>query len=146
MASMVLLAITSVLARPSLDDSVASELGMELARGKTCTNCEDAFNEEAKRTSAANGAKTIEDTVGDVCPICSGKFLENQGRRFNCNHKFHKKCIQEYSQSEGTFCPICGSDLHLPDGKSYTKLVAQQIDGYYQPALKHWGLQMPHKD
>ncbi|KAB0792420.1 hypothetical protein PPYR_14379 [Photinus pyralis] len=47
----------------------------------------------------------------DKCIICMCNYSENEGlRKLRCNHKFHRKCIDEWLL-KSYMCPVCRSDL-----------------------------------
>ena len=47
------------------------------------------------------------DICGTNCPICLDEFKESEYyRNLNCNHSFHKKCIDRWLKKENN-CPMC---------------------------------------
>jgi hypothetical protein len=54
------------------------------------------------------------------CPICYDKIEENVYlRKLNCNHEFHKKCIDKWlftqfrQYKEEFTCPICRKNVYV---------------------------------
>lgn len=47
----------------------------------------------------------------ETCSICLENFKINEGyRKLNCNHVFHKKCIDKWFLSGHRECPMCRED------------------------------------
>jgi hypothetical protein len=45
--------------------------------------------------------------TNDICSICLDKYKEGLYKRtLECNHNFHKKCVDKWFKKEPT-CPIC---------------------------------------
>jgi len=48
------------------------------------------------------------NTFEEVCPICLENFKENEFyRNLDCNHMFHKKCIDRWFRKDHSDCPMC---------------------------------------
>jgi hypothetical protein len=46
--------------------------------------------------------------IDQVCPICLENFKENEFyRNLECNHIFHKKCIDRWFRKDHSDCPMC---------------------------------------
>lgn len=49
-----------------------------------------------------------ENVFEEVCPICLENFKENEFyRNLDCNHMFHKKCIDRWFRKDHSDCPMC---------------------------------------
>lgn len=60
---------------------------------------------------------SIKDTT-ETCPICLENFKEGLYKRsLNCNHTFHKKCIDKWLFKEES-CPICRKNPFVASGAS----------------------------
>ncbi len=55
--------------------------------------------------------KKNDPLLKETCSICLDHYSRREGvRKSNCNHTFHKKCIDKwYKQNDS--CPICRQDL-----------------------------------
>lgn len=53
--------------------------------------------------------KVKECDIGKTCNICMDEFKENEFKRdLNCNHTFHKKCIDKMINKYHNYsCPLC---------------------------------------
>lgn len=124
---------------PALDKGASANLGVPY-----CSSCDD--DSDVGNTTESHQHNHPEDeTTKDICILCGEPIVPQEGREFICKHKFHKQCIRKYVEKQSTFCPICRKDLQLADGRSYTKLIAQQMEKYYTTPLKYWGLQSTRK-
>ena len=48
----------------------------------------------------------MEEYEEDICPICYDPFTESNSeciKKWNCTHKFHRRCIQSWDYN----CPMC---------------------------------------
>ena len=46
------------------------------------------------------------------CSICLDNFVCGEyKRKLNCNHSFHKKCIDRWFKKDHTECPMCRTDV-----------------------------------
>ncbi len=53
----------------------------------------------------------INPNYNDSCSICLQNFNDNETLKLlNCNHKFHKNCIDEWIKINKN-CPICRENL-----------------------------------
>ena len=52
------------------------------------------------------------DNVYRVCSICQEKILFSNLLILDCQHFFHKKCIQEWFKRKDT-CPICRHNISI---------------------------------
>ena len=51
------------------------------------------------------------EILNETCPICLESFKLNEGyRKLNCEHTFHKKCIDRWFLSGHKECPMCRED------------------------------------
>lgn len=126
---------------PSLDNSASANLGMPY-----CSSCDDdSVGDVTDEHKHSHLEDEIAEDSQDTCFICGQPIVPEEGREFMCKHRFHKQCIRKYVEKDSTFCPICRKDLQLADGRSYTKLIAQQTEKYYTTPLKYWGLQSTRK-
>ena len=65
-----------------------------------------------------NTLKLTENNIGETCSICLEIFdeesLEKSVKLINCNHIFHKECIEKwYKNSENINCPVCRDSIEV---------------------------------
>ena len=53
----------------------------------------------------------FKNDFNEICCICVDKIKENKVRLINCNHSFHKDCIEEWFRKGNLNCPICRQNL-----------------------------------
>ena len=41
------------------------------------------------------------------CPICMDSMTPRTSRTINCNHIFHKKCLEKWKNQNKLTCPVC---------------------------------------
>lgn len=63
------------------------------------------------------GYKKVKDTDTKIlelqCPICIDTFcLRECYRKLNCDHYFHKKCIDRWVKRDKNECPMCRGNIH----------------------------------
>jgi hypothetical protein len=52
--------------------------------------------------------KKVKEPLESECPICLDTFKPNEYyRKLNCNHCFHKRCIDRWFKSDHSECPMC---------------------------------------
>lgn len=55
--------------------------------------------------------KVSADLLNHECVICNQMYKQNEYfRKLNCNHHFHKKCIDKWLKKNPS-CPICRKDI-----------------------------------
>lgn len=80
----------------SLDDDILHDLGLEKVSFKELV----PKYEKVKYTNEENH-----------CPICHMSYIKGEyKRKLNCNHEFHKKCLDKWLK-DVLNCPICRKDL-----------------------------------
>lgn len=53
----------------------------------------------------------IKETTEDECSICKANYKKGEyKRKLNCNHEFHKKCIDKWLKNR-LDCPLCRTEL-----------------------------------
>ena len=65
-----------------------------------------------------NTLKVTENNIGTTCSICLDVLdedsLETSVKLINCNHIFHKECIEKwYKNSENVNCPVCRDSIEV---------------------------------
>ena len=65
-----------------------------------------------------NTLKVTENNIGETCSICldvlDENSLEKSVKLINCNHIFHKECIEKwYKNSENVNCPVCRDSIEV---------------------------------
>lgn len=68
-------------------------------------------------TNKNKGYKKVKETDTKIldlqCPICIEPFcLRECYRKLNCDHFFHKKCIDRWVKRDKNECPMCRSNIH----------------------------------
>ncbi|XP_028403586.1 epidermal growth factor receptor substrate 15 homolog [Dendronephthya gigantea] len=53
------------------------------------------------------------ETAAKICSICRDK-IENDEAKLECGHRFHRKCVKQWIQTERT-CPLCRSHALTED-------------------------------
>ncbi len=59
-------------------------------------------------------AKKLEDDNEDLCLICLENLSTNKTETFQCQHTFHRMCLEEWFKTERT-CPLCRKLLLFND-------------------------------
>lgn len=56
------------------------------------------------------------DSFNDKCAVCQDTFEVNQCyRKLQCNHIFHKKCIDPWFNKHSQECPVCRKNVFRSD-------------------------------
>lgn len=62
--------------------------------------------------------KIKKEDTNEQCTICLEDYMENTYKRtLECNHHFHKKCIDKWlkkCEDENIHCPICRNQFNIP--------------------------------
>ena len=62
--------------------------------------------------------KIKKEDINEQCSICLEEYIENTYKRtLDCNHHFHKKCIDKWlkkCEEENIHCPICRNQYNIP--------------------------------
>ena len=94
------------------DDDVSSIVLLELVTRFGSPETESFFKLQ-KRKQIKEIGKYKKVTAGSellqtTCPICIDEFKENEFyRTLECNHKFHKRCIDRWFRKDHCDCPMC---------------------------------------
>lgn len=52
--------------------------------------------------------KKVKEPIEVDCPICLENFKQNEYyRKLDCNHCFHKRCIDRWFKKDHSECPMC---------------------------------------
>ena len=75
------------------------------------TNSEEEMNnfidKEIELIPIYKYMKKKKNSFNDVCCICFGEFYKGEYmKKLNCNHEFHKKCLDEWLKVKNE-CPLC---------------------------------------
>ena len=63
---------------------------------------------QIKKIGKYTKIKSLEDFSDNTCSSCIDQFEVGQfHRKFDCNHCFHKKCIDRWFKSNHSECPLC---------------------------------------
>lgn len=50
--------------------------------------------------------------ISEPCSICRCEYKNNEGIRIlDCNHNFHKKCVDRWFKKENVTCPLCRKNI-----------------------------------
>jgi len=49
--------------------------------------------------------------IDDICSVCLGVFTEEDACVTQCHHKFCKRCLDAWFNSNHVTCPLCRSDI-----------------------------------
>lgn len=91
----------------TLNNSAVGDMVNEAVRGYTKLG-KDAVA-IAQRQRAQNIAKSLEQSVMTVaeCPICLQVISFQDMAQTECNHTFHKRCLDNSIKGMGSLCPYC---------------------------------------
>ena len=58
--------------------------------------------------------KENDPLIETVCSICLDNYKKNEFyRTLECNHTFHKKCIDRWIKKDHLNCPMCRNDINI---------------------------------
>jgi len=70
----------------------------------------DSFIKNYRKNQIKNIGKykKVKEPLETECPICLDTFKPNEYyRKLNCNHCFHKRCIDRWFKTDHSECPMC---------------------------------------
>ena len=74
-----------------------------------------SINSKEIKNKLGSYSRITQEEINLSCVICQSNFKKNEGfRKLNCNHMFHKKCIDKwFIKSQKWNCPMCRCDSSL---------------------------------
>ena len=109
------------------------------------TTEKEEYNNETKKYKKVIKHNTLFDNIkikhyikiGEICSICFDEIWSaRDGYLTSCGHAFHKKCINQYenTQINSFSCPICRHDIWdtiLMINTYYTKNYLDKLDNFW---------------
>ena len=89
----------------------------QCCQNKECYNChggvfKKASPEELLYRDLFVKTQFLEKT--ETCSICLHSFSQKFVWKLSCNHYFHYKCIEKWSDLENYTCPLCRQQYYYP--------------------------------
>ena len=79
-------------------------------------NTESTVKPKTKPKQKLKKKKMCDNTEPTPCPICFEDLGDKNIAVMDCGHKFHFKCMVKWNSTDnGDTCPLCRTDLGLPD-------------------------------
>ena len=61
------------------------------------------------------------------CPICMEEIHTRNAKTLDCNHTFHKKCLNKWKMEGNRSCPMCREPFDLPQFRA--RVMIEPING-----------------